>query len=298
MAAHAIPAHVRVERSTGEAPLVRGNAARLGQVVLNVVVNAAHAMQGVHDRPCVLGVAVDAGAGGGARIAIRDSGRGIPKEALGRVFEPFFTTKPAGVGTGLGLAICHRIVQSHGGEIAFESEVGTGTTVTISLPAAEPRTLAPRSTGIAVPSSDVALEPASAAMVSRPALLVVDDEPDIVDMIEELVTDEFRVSAASSGHEALARIEEEGAFDVVLCDMVMPKMSGLALHAEVARAHPETAARFVFMTGGPLRREEAALLRERSLTHLYKPLDVATLQKRLAEVARRTRATSGVARTA
>jgi len=137
MTAHAVPAHVHVKVDYRDAPLVRGSATRLGQVFLNLVVNALDAMRDATDRPCTLSVRVSGDPSTEVRVEIGDSGRGFSKEARTRLFEPFFTTKPAGRGTGLGLAICHQIVSSHGGEITVESEPQVGTVVSVVLPAAE-----------------------------------------------------------------------------------------------------------------------------------------------------------------
>jgi signal transduction histidine kinase len=137
MTAHAVPAHVDVKTDYRDAPLVRGSATRLAQVFLNLVVNALDAMSEATDRPHTLSVRLAGDSSFGARVEIGDTGGGFSKEARARLFEPFFTTKPAGRGTGLGLAICHRIVSSHGGEIAVESEPRSGTVVSVVLPAAE-----------------------------------------------------------------------------------------------------------------------------------------------------------------
>jgi signal transduction histidine kinase len=137
MTAHAVPAHVTLKTEYCDAPPVRGDAPRLGQVFLNLVVNALDAMRNATDRPCTLSVRVRGDVSTGVHVAIGDTGFGFSKEARTRLFEPFFTTKPAGGGTGLGLAICHQIVSSHGGEITIESEPQNGTVVSVVLPAAE-----------------------------------------------------------------------------------------------------------------------------------------------------------------
>jgi signal transduction histidine kinase len=137
MTAHAVPAHVHVKADYRDAPLVRGSAARLGQVFLNLVVNALDAMRDARDRPCTLSLRVSGDPSAEVRVEIGDTGQGFSWEARTRLFEPFFTTKPAGHGTGLGLAICHQIVSSHGGDITIESEPQVGTVVSVVLPAAE-----------------------------------------------------------------------------------------------------------------------------------------------------------------
>jgi PAS domain S-box-containing protein len=139
--------HARVSRQMDDVPLVRGNEARLGQVFLNLLINASQAIDpGAPDqnqvdvrlreeRPWVV-------------IEIQDTGHGIPSDKLKLIFDPFFTTKPVGVGTGLGLSICHGIVTSMGGEISVESTVGQGTCFRVKLPVPAENTTAVKRTGL------------------------------------------------------------------------------------------------------------------------------------------------------
>ncbi|PTL78639.1 histidine kinase [Vitiosangium sp. GDMCC 1.1324] len=134
MAAHEIRHRARLVMQADGVPLVRGSAARLCQVFLNLLINAAHAiLPGQverHEIKLTARVAVDAR----VLVEVSDSGCGIPAENLERIFRPFFTTKPAGVGSGLGLSVCQRIIAAHGGDISVESVVGRGTTFRILLP--------------------------------------------------------------------------------------------------------------------------------------------------------------------
>jgi signal transduction histidine kinase len=127
---------VRVVREFGAVPLVTANESRLGQVILNMIVNAAQALILTEGRAddSTLRLITRTAEDGRAVIEVADTGCGISKENLERIFEPFFTTKPVGVGTGLGLAICHTIVAELGGEIEVDSEVGRGTTFRLLLP--------------------------------------------------------------------------------------------------------------------------------------------------------------------
>ena len=125
--------HAEVELSLSPLPQVRCHAMQIGQVVMNLVLNAAQAIEGegrihiaTHD------------SGDRIHIAIEDDGRGIAAEHLSRIFEPFFTTKPVGQGTGLGLAVCHEIIRQHGGQLWVDSRVGHGTRVVIELPCDPP----------------------------------------------------------------------------------------------------------------------------------------------------------------
>jgi two-component system, NtrC family, sensor kinase len=125
---------IRLVRDFQEVPHVLGSDVGLGQVFLNLIVNAVHAMR--PGTPAVNTLRVRTGTDGGlVRIDISDTGHGIPPEAMPHIFDPFFTTKPAGTGTGLGLSISHSIIQKMGGEIRVESRVGQGTTFSLLLPA-------------------------------------------------------------------------------------------------------------------------------------------------------------------
>ena len=126
----------RVERSYGAVPPVWGSDARLGQLFLNLFINAAHAMAEVEGRDHVLSVITRMTATGMVEVEVRDTGAGIPTELKERVYEPFVTSKPLGEGTGLGLFVCHNIVTSLDGEIDIESSTA-GTAVYVRLPAAE-----------------------------------------------------------------------------------------------------------------------------------------------------------------
>ena len=132
----------------GETPPVEASESRLGQVLVNLLVNAAQAITEGGAAANRIRIATRTDAVGRAVISVSDSGSGIPPEVLGRIFDPFFTTKPVGVGTGLGLFICHGIVKALGGEITVESKLGAGTTFRILLPparVARPRTATPAS---------------------------------------------------------------------------------------------------------------------------------------------------------
>jgi two-component system, NtrC family, sensor kinase len=134
MAAHEIRDRARLVQRVENVPPVRGNSARLCQVFLNLLINAAHAISpGAVERNEIQLVARVEDAQR-VTVEVRDTGCGIPADKLEHIFEPFFTTKPVGQGSGLGLSVCQRIISSHGGDISVESEVGRGTTFRVSLP--------------------------------------------------------------------------------------------------------------------------------------------------------------------
>jgi signal transduction histidine kinase len=134
MASHEIRYRAEVVRDYGPVPLVDANESRLGQVFLNLLVNAAQSIREGSPDSNHIRVATHTDAAGRAVLEVSDTGDGIPKDILGKLFTPFLTTKPAGVGTGLGLSICHRIITAHGGDISAASQQGKGSVFRVSLP--------------------------------------------------------------------------------------------------------------------------------------------------------------------
>ncbi|HYI02345.1 hybrid sensor histidine kinase/response regulator [Hyalangium sp.] len=240
LASSEIRHRARLVRDYGDPIRIEAREVELGQVLLNLLVNAAQAIpEGSVELNEIRVVTRLRGAE--AVIEIRDTGTGIPSDKLERVFEPFFTTKPNGVGTGLGLPICRNIVASLGGRLELESEVGRGSIFRIVLPA------------VAHPSIASLPEPArelSPGPGRRGRILIVDDEPLVSQAIRRALQREHEVMALTSAREAHARLTGGEQFDLILCDIMMPEMSGIDLHEELARVAPELAARMVFLTGG------------------------------------------------
>jgi two-component system, cell cycle sensor histidine kinase and response regulator CckA len=267
----------RMVRDYGEVPPVVINESRLGQVFLNVLVNAAQAIPEGHAANNEIRVRTATDERGYVLIEIGDTGVGIPPSLLGRVFDPFVTTKPVGEGTGLGLFISRAIVKQAGGDIKVESTVGSSTTVRIALPAA--------------PSSSLTAHPAPLPTTRPPPtprrrLLVIDDEPALATMVRAMLSTEHDIVVVDSGREALARLSTDSGFDVVLCDLMMPDLSGMDVFEIASRALPELATRFVFMTGGaftPRGEEIAARFPDRCL---QKPFDATALHAMLERLAK------------
>jgi signal transduction histidine kinase len=268
MAWNEIRHRARLVKDYGDVPPVEANDARLGQVFLNLIVNAAQAIpEGNTDQNLIRVSTKMDPASGRVVVEIRDSGAGIPPENLARIFDAFFTTKPVGVGTGLGLPICHRIVTGLGGEIQVESQVGKGTVFRVLL---VPTSFDAETT--AVPVTVVA--PAA----RRGKVLVVDDEPMIIKALERLLADEHEVTLASTAGEARERILSGARYDVIICDLMMPQMTGMDLHAECLRVAPEQAARMVFLTGGAFTPGARAFLDGVPNQRIEKPFDTQHLR--------------------
>lgn len=225
-----------IEVDAAEDVYVQGSASRLVQVVVNLLVNASHAMPTGHASAHWVRVRCRAD-GDRAILSVSDTGTGIPADVLPKITRPFFTTKPVGVGTGLGLSVCEGIVTQHDGELRIDSEVGVGTTVTLDLPRLA-------RAGVSAPE---AVRPVEARQGGR--VLVVDDEALIRRAVKRVLRG-HTVVEAESGAAALALLTEDPDFDVILCDLMMPELSGIDLHARLSSRDPALAHRMVFMTGG------------------------------------------------
>jgi PAS domain S-box-containing protein len=262
----------RLELDLAEVPPVLGAEHRLGQVFLNLLVNAAQAIpEGGVDRNRIR-VATRA-ASDRVLVEVTDTGAGIPPEVLPRIFDPFFTTKPVGVGTGLGLAIVHTIVTDLGGEIRVRSAPGQGTTFEVELPAAP----APAGSRVAPPP-----EP---AQVRIGRILIVDDEPLVARAVARVLSPPHEVIAAGSGADALARIAGgDRGFDLVLCDLMMPGMSGMDLHERLRTVAPELARRVVFLTGGAAHPDARAFLERARRPFVEKPFDPPALRRVVSSI--------------
>jgi PAS domain S-box-containing protein len=251
---------------------VMGSAQRLEQVFLNLLVNAVQALP--DGRPeNEIRVVLRAPSPREVLIEVSDNGPGIPEEALSRIFDPFFTTKPVGLGLGLGLSICHGIVTSHGGAIAVDSAPGRGTTFRITLPAKPLEAAAAPANGGAAPAD---------AAAKRRRVLVIDDEPALAAMIRRVLSKDCHVDLAVDAREGLERLGGPEPFDIVLCDLMMPDMTGMDLFAEVARRHPGLERRFIFMTGGAFTPRATEFLAQVSNRRLEKPFETAVLRAAVA----------------
>jgi CheY-like chemotaxis protein len=233
-------------------------------VFLNLLVNAAQAIPEGHADANVIGLRVATNPAGRVVIEVRDTGAGIPPAVREHVFEPFYTTKPVGVGTGLGLAICQRIVAELGGEIGLESEVGHGTTVRVTLPAAT----AAAAAALPVPTPQAR---------RRGHILVVDDEEPVARAIARALGVFHHVTTVPSGQKALVTLRSGAAFDLILCDLMMPDMTGAELHEGLARTMPEMAAAMIFMTGGAFTPAARDFLDRVPNERVEKPLDTKGL---------------------
>ena len=266
MARNELRHRARVVRRFGTVPKVEGNESRLGQVFLNLLVNAAHAMpEGQVERNSLV---ISTGCSDGmVTIDVADTGSGIPPEILPRIFDVFFTTKPVGVGTGLGLAICHRIVTAMDGRIEVMTQVGEGTTFRVALK--------PVRAGLA---SEPPVQPEVVASTEPVRnVLVIEDEPALGRALPRLLAP-HRVTVVGRAREALSLIGAAAPFDLILCDVMMPEMTGVDFYAELTRLHPHLRDRVVFMTGGAFSAGARDFLESVPNRRIDKPLDAAALR--------------------
>jgi signal transduction histidine kinase len=254
--------HARLERSYHKVPAVLGNPAKLGQIFVNLLSNAVHAVSSSRSGNHVIQLATRTGMNGEAMVTISDSGPGIPATLLPRIFEPFFSTKPAGRGMGLGLSICHRLAAEMGGSISVRNAPERGASLTLTLPGIE---VAPGTERTAQS------EPGPRALERRPSVLVIDDEPMMCEMLLATLADEHDVVTSCDARDALNRLGAGETYDVILCDLMMPEVSGMDVHAELSRSRPDQAGRMVFMTGGTFTARARGFLDALTVGHLEKP---------------------------
>jgi CheY-like chemotaxis protein len=251
------------------APLVKAAEFQLGQVFLNLIVNAAHAIpEGAVEQHTITVVSATR-PDGAAVVEVTDDGAGIAPEHLLRIFEPFFTTKAVGEGTGLGLSLCHGIVTALGGRIEVESTPGHGSTFRVVLP---PAALEP-----VEPPAQHRLPFAATPVPTGAHILVVDDEP-LVGATIRRVLGGHEVEVLTSGLEALRRLRGPERFDLVLCDLMMPELSGMDLHATLADEAPELARRMVFITGGAFTERARLFLEQVPNARVPKPFSPQELR--------------------
>jgi signal transduction histidine kinase len=267
-------------------PEVVANEARLGQVFLNLLLNALQALPEGRAEQNEIRVVVRSPTAEHVVVEVHDNGVGIPADVRPRIFEPFFTTKPIGVGTGLGLAICHGIVTSLGGTLSVDSEPGHGSVFRVELPAAPSTAGATTTVGV----SDAPPQLPSPTVHGR--ILVIDDEPTVCLSLERLLAGEGEVVAVTSARAALELMESGQRFDVLLCDLMMPGMDAPALYDELCKVAAAQAERMVFMTGGAFTIRARDFLERVPNARVDKPFDVGAL---LALVRARVRAAARAA---
>jgi PAS domain S-box-containing protein len=256
---------VRIVRTYGDTPWVEADEARLGQVFINLLVNAAQALPEGPSEKNEIRIVTTTDAAGRAVVEVRDTGAGISASAMARIFDPFFTTKAVGVGTGLGLSICHSIVTGMGGEISATSEPGCGTTFRVVLP------------GVPPARSDIVASLPSPRTVTGATILVVDDEPAVGNMLARVLRG-HQVTVVLAAKKAIELFEAGKRFDIIFSDLMMPEMSGMDFYDDLARRFPDAARRVVFVSGGAFTPRAHAFLERVTNVRIDKPFDPQTVR--------------------
>lgn len=254
-------------------PAVGAEPGRLAQLFLNLLVNAAQSIPEGSAEQNEIRVSTVTDEKGWAKIEIKDTGGGISEDTLPRIFDPFFTTKPMGIGTGLGLSISHAIAVAAGGRIEVESRLGTGSTFQVLFPPA-PRASAPEVEVVAA---------APPRATDRPRVLVIDDELLILKVIASMLESEYDVTCEFRVDAALGRIRRGERFDAILCDLMMPHMTGMDLYATLLEIAPDQASSTIFLTGGAFTPRAREFLEKVSRATIKKPFDTATLLNELRQ---------------
>jgi two-component system NtrC family sensor kinase len=255
-------------------PNVFADPHQIQQVLLNLIINAEQAMLGAHGRGTLIirtwhDLHKDA-----VVLEVHDDGPGVPEDVQPKIFDPFFTTKEVGKGTGLGLTVAYAIVQEHNGRIVVKSRPSAGASFCVELPVGA-ASLKPAVSRTLDPRPDLG---------SGASVLVVEDEAALGAAVAEALADAgFSVQLANDGLEALERVKERP-FDLVVCDLKMPRLDGTAFYRRLAADHPATARRVLFVTGDVAGTEAERFLEETGCRWLPKPFRLKDLLRVATEM--------------
>lgn len=265
-------AELRV-RDLDDLPRVRGSSSRLAQVFVNLLLNAAQAIEsrgGDRGVISLQGYTRD----GYAVVEIRDDGVGIPADLQRRIFDPFYSTRPLGLGTGLGLPVALNLVRNAGGYLELESELDKGSLLRVALP-------------VVGPSMPITLSSAPERLAAEPKrVLVVDDEGAVLSTLRRMLTGDAHVRLADSVADALTALAEEE-FDAIVCDLMMPGPGGREVYRAAVAHDGEYEQRFIFITGGAFREDDVEFLYTQHERTLEKPLNRRRLLAMLRQIPRR-----------
>jgi signal transduction histidine kinase len=266
MARNQVEHRARVGKFYGNIDPVVGDRSALGQVLLNLILNATQALPEGHaeSNEVTLRTYMQ---GATVIVEVGDTGAGISPQVLPHIFDPFFTTKPIGEGTGLGLAVSCRIVADHGGRIDVESEIGRGSVFRVALP------VAPATIREAPPDEGRQTE----WTAPRARILVIDDLPAFGRTISRALI-EHDVTVVSRADDAFALLEADETFDVVLCDLLMPETGGRGVLERLQAEWPHLAPNVIFMTGGAFTPESREFLQQSPQSVLTKPFALDELR--------------------
>ena len=248
-------------------PSVFADKHQIQQVLLNLVINAEHAMISAHGRGSLVIRSWHDPERDSVVLEVSDDGPGVAPEVKTKIFDPFFTTKEVGKGTGLGLTVAYAIVQEHGGRIRVEAPLDGGASFVIELP---------------VMITEQPVKPSrpprpSMEAVQGASVLLVEDEQALATAVGDALHDAgLNVEHASDGEEALARVRQKH-YDVIICDLKMPKVDGMMLYRAMTAATPALARRVIFVTGDVAGTDAERFLDETGCRWLAKPFRLGDL---------------------
>ena len=265
-----------VEQLSTELPEVFVDGHQIKQVLLNLLINAEQACLGANGRGTIIVRTTHDRERGSAVLEVNDDGPGIPEDRQGKVFDPFFTTKEVGSGTGLGLTVAYAIVREHGGRIWLESRTvakgttgRTGTSFFVELPISGQH--------LNPPAARTPQQPISLEAFKGLRVLIVEDEPALAQAVAEALVDAgFNVDRASDGEEGLTRLTEAN-YDLIICDLKMPRIDGMQFYRAMATATPALARRVIFVTGDVAGTDAERFLEETGCRWLSKPFRLGDL---------------------
>jgi signal transduction histidine kinase len=261
-------------------PSLPAHRAKLGQVMTNLLVNAAQAIpEGTANQHRIRVSArlrTD-------RIVLQvtDTGTGIEADQLEHIFEPFVAAQARGDGTGLGLALCRDIVRQHAGEIRATSQPGRGSCFEVELPIAN---------GLQVQAWPAPHPEAPASSAGRGRVLIVDDDAKVLKTFHRVLSPSHDVSIAEGGQAGVDLLIRDRGFDLILCDLMMPNFDGPMFHQAVAELDQALADRIVYMSGGAFTLRVEDFVRRIANPSIPKPIDFGRLHDLVASfVARRSK---------
>ena len=256
-------------------PQVFADSHHLKQVLLNLIINAEQAMLSTNGRGTLIIRSWHDAEKDLVIIEVNDDGPGVPEDVQSKIFNPFFTTKSVGKGTGLGLTVAHALIQDHGGQIRVVSAPDNGTSFYIDLP-----------TGTSLPKPAKAPDPEEPPLTvgAGAQVLVIDDEVALAEAISAALADAgFVVAVASNGEEALKRISQ-CPYDLIICDLKMPRVDGPTFYRRATETMPSLATRFIFVTGNVAGTDAEPFLTETGCRWLAKPFRLKDLLRLVREV--------------
>jgi signal transduction histidine kinase/BarA-like signal transduction histidine kinase len=261
-----------IEALAAGLPQVFADGHQVQQVLLNLIINAEQAMLAAHGRGTIVVRTWQDPDRETVLLEVNDDGPGIPPELQPKIFDPFFTTKDVGKGTGLGLTVAYAIVQEHGGRIRLESREGSGASFYVELPV----------TGKIGLATERRAGRETIDTVAGASILLVEDEAKLASAVADALGDAgYIVEHAADGEQALTKIDER-AFDLVICDLKMPRLDGKAFYRRLSETAPAMARKIVFVTGDVAGTDAERFLEESGCRWLAKPFRLGDLLRAVA----------------